>query len=116
MDTKQIGKMIRKYRKEKALTQLQLAEQVNVSVNYLGSVERGIQQPSLETLITIANTLGVTADELLMGVVSQARSLQIGMLSEQMKELRDEQITMVLNVAEQMIKDFKSINKNMNSE
>lgn len=116
MDNALIGKMIRKYRKEQGYTQQQFAEVASLSPNYLGSIERGIQPPKLETLVNIANILNVTTDELLMGVVSKARDLQVSLISRQMQGLQDEQITMVLNVVEQMTKDFKRLNKALESD
>lgn len=116
MDNALIGKMIRKYRKEQGYTQQQFAEKASLSPNYLGSIERGVQPPKLETLVNIANILNVTTDELLMGVVSQARSMQVSMISRQMQGLGDEQITMVLNVVEQMTNDFKRMNKALESD
>ena len=62
MDYRSIGENIRKYRKTKKMTQETLAERAGLSVNYIGSIERGEKLPSLETFIVILNQLGVTAE------------------------------------------------------
>ena len=51
MKLNSIGGHIREYRIAKKLRQQDLAEKINVSVNYIGMIERGEKLPSLETLI-----------------------------------------------------------------
>ena len=70
MDTSSIGKRIRKYREAKGWRQEDFAERVGLSVTYTGMIERGEKVPKLETFITIANVLGVSADLLLADVLS----------------------------------------------
>jgi transcriptional regulator with XRE-family HTH domain len=65
INNKDLGNRIRKIRKEKFLTQFALAEEVGVSPNFLGDVERGVKSPSLETMVCIANVLNVSLDFLL---------------------------------------------------
>lgn len=44
-----------------------LAERIGISNNYLSSIERGKEKPSLEIIVNICNALQVTPDFLLMG-------------------------------------------------
>ncbi|MBE6086314.1 MAG: helix-turn-helix transcriptional regulator [Selenomonas ruminantium] len=60
-----LGLNITYYRRAKNLTQLQLAEQVSVSGNYISQVERGFKSVSLATLAQISETLGVEEKDLL---------------------------------------------------
>ena len=62
-----IGQRIQETRHRKRLSQAQLAEQVDLSVSYISHVERATKQASLESLVKIANALGVTVDLLLNG-------------------------------------------------
>lgn len=62
-----IGKQISFYRHQVGLTQEQLAEACNLSVSYLNRIENGHKKASLDVLITIADTLGTTMDNLLSG-------------------------------------------------
>ena len=62
---KLIGKKIKEARKRKKITQEKLAEIVDKSTSYISYIETGKKQLSLETLIDIANTLSVSADDLL---------------------------------------------------
>lgn len=65
INNKDLGNRIRRIRKEKYLTQFALAEEIGVSPNFLGDVERGVKSPSLETMVCLANVLDVSLDYLL---------------------------------------------------
>ncbi|PHA39313.1 transcriptional regulator [Bacillus wiedmannii] len=56
---------IKRYRKEKKMTQRELAEKANISRSYLGDIEGGRYNPSLDTLSTIAKALNVNINLLL---------------------------------------------------
>ena len=60
-----IGKRIRNYRQQRNLSQNNVAERIDKSATYISYIEGGIKHLSLETLVDLANLLGVTADMLL---------------------------------------------------
>ena len=60
----QIGKRIRACRKLVHLTQEELAERADLSPHFLGFVERGRANPSLNSLVRIAAALGVQLGDL----------------------------------------------------
>lgn len=62
-----IGRRIAKRRIQMGLKQNVLAERIGISNNYLSSIERGKEKPSLEIIVNICNNLQVTPDYLLMG-------------------------------------------------
>ena len=62
-----IGKRIQQLRKLKKLSQADLAEFTGMSVSYISHIETSIKKASLESLVRIANVLGVTVDQLLNG-------------------------------------------------
>ena len=62
----QIGKRIREIRKRRGISQLALAEMINKSPTYISYFERGLKSMSLDTFVSVANALHVSADELLM--------------------------------------------------
>lgn len=64
---KLIGKRVREIRKSSDMSQMNLAEKTDLSVSYVSMVENGKRKVSLDTMIRIANVLGVTVDELLNG-------------------------------------------------
>ncbi len=66
-DAGAMGKRIRLLRKQMNLTQEELAAQVGVSLSFMGHIERGTRQPSLDHLVRLSEKLGVSADFLLTG-------------------------------------------------
>ena len=60
-----VGARIQTIRKEKELSQEQLARQIGVSKGHLGHVEAGSKNPRAEMLISIAAALEVPVDALL---------------------------------------------------
>ena len=61
---KRISQRIREMRKNKGITQEQLAEYVDVNIRFIAYVEAGIKKPSFTTLFRIAEALGTTIDPL----------------------------------------------------
>ena len=68
-----IGKRLKSARKEKGLTQYDLAEKMNVSIAYLSKVETGKIHINLERLSQICNILDVTEGEILNGVSNSSQ-------------------------------------------
>ncbi|QCH27675.1 anaerobic benzoate catabolism transcriptional regulator [Clostridium tyrobutyricum] len=64
---KEIGNRLRREREKLELTREKFAEIVNLSVLYIGQLERGERQMSLPTLVKIADSLHVTTDYLIYG-------------------------------------------------
>lgn len=67
LDNEKFGKFLCELRKEKSLTQKQLAEKLFVSDKTVSKWERGASIPNVVLLIPIAEVLGVTVTELLKG-------------------------------------------------
>ena len=61
----QFGRRIRQLRKNDNLSQEQLAEITGLHRNYIGMVERGERNLTLQTVERLAQDLGVTAIELM---------------------------------------------------
>ncbi len=98
MDYKSLGENIRKYRKAKGYTLEQLAELLDVSTTFIGQIERAKGIPSLETLVKIANTLEVSADTLLFGILNEKASDAhfIGQVSELTKNFSSKEKELLL--------------------
>lgn len=56
---KQFGKKLRQVRKSRGLTQEQFAELLDISVDFLSLVERGLNAPSFESIEAFSITLGI---------------------------------------------------------
>ena len=72
MDYKKLGERIREERLRLNLTQEHLSEEIGISTAYLGQIERGERNITLDKLITLTNRLGVTVDFLLNDYVTVA--------------------------------------------
>lgn len=60
----QLGKRIKQLRVLRDMTQEQLAQASKVSISFLGNVERGSKNPTVQTVSKIANALDVTLSDL----------------------------------------------------
>lgn len=67
MNQKEIGKFIAKSRKEKKLTQMQLAEKLNITDRAVSKWEMGKNMPDTSIMLELCEILGITVNELLSG-------------------------------------------------
>lgn len=51
----QIGKLLQLYRLRKGMSQLQLGNELNLSSNHIGRIERADTNPTLENIVKICN-------------------------------------------------------------
>lgn len=56
---------LKEIRQRRGLTQEELAKEVGVSIMMIQSLEAGRRKGSIETVIRLAKTLGVTTDEII---------------------------------------------------
>ena len=108
MNTSSIGKKIRKYREAKGWRQEDFAEKIGLSVTYTGMIERGEKVPKLETFITIANVLGVSADLLLADVLSTGYNIKSSEMTEEISSLNPSERDRIYSVVNAMIKFEKN--------
>lgn len=65
IDYKVLGRRIKAKRKTQRRTQEDIAREIGISLSFYGNIERGLRVPSLETLVSIANALSASLDDLL---------------------------------------------------
>ena len=102
-----IGKYLKQYRIAKNMRQEDLAEKAELSVNYIGMVERGEKVPSLETFITLLNVLEVSADMVLADVLLAGYTVKTSLLSEKIAALSLEEKATIYEVVDTLIKHAK---------
>ena len=66
-DPKEVGSRIKRLRKQIGITQEQLAEKLNVTVNQLYRVEAGLSTGSVDLIVEISFHLDVSLDYLILG-------------------------------------------------
>ena len=79
-DLKECGKRIQQLRKERGLTQEQLAEKLNVSQNTIAKIESGLRKPSIDFLFELSEFFGVSTNYLVLGI--QPEDMGKGSLKE----------------------------------
>ena len=67
MEQEMIGKFIPACRKEKGLTQMQLAEKLNITNRAVSKWETGKSMPDVSLMLDLCSILGITVNELLSG-------------------------------------------------
>lgn len=65
------GERIRKARKEKNMSQKELAEKIGVSASMIGQYENGLRNPKIETIQRIAYVLDVNTYSLVSSNITQ---------------------------------------------
>lgn len=73
LEYRAIGKRIKIERIKADLTQEKLAEMAGLSPTHMSNVETGSTRVSLTLMVSIANALGVTLDDLMCDSVTHAR-------------------------------------------
>ncbi len=63
----QLGRSIRDQRERAQLSMRELAKRANISNPYLSQIERGLHEPSVRVLTSIAGALELSAEALLKG-------------------------------------------------
>ena len=107
MNYESIGKNIRAYRIRKRLRQEDLAEKTDLSVTYIGMVERGEKLPAMETFINILNALEVSADVILADVLKVGYEIKGSLITEQLSSLSQADREKVYDVIATLIKHSK---------
>ena len=67
IDYRLLGKRIRDARTQENMSQMQLADAAGFSLSYISYIESGRKHASLQSVVSIADTLGRTVDELMSG-------------------------------------------------
>ena len=67
MNQMKIGKFIAECRKQKGLTQMQLAEKLGITDKAISKWERGIAMPDSSIMLQLCEILGISVNELLSG-------------------------------------------------
>jgi transcriptional regulator with XRE-family HTH domain len=103
-----IGDTISQLRKQHNLSQSELADKINVSRTIIGNYERNTNTPSIDVIIKLARTFGVTVDFLIgesdnssfdMDIVERINDIQ--KMDKQTKEV-------LFNVIDTYIQNFKT--------
>lgn len=71
-----LGYLVRQYRIEQEISQEELGLRANLDRTYISGVERGVRNPSLTALVSLANGLGISVSTLLKNLEIEADKIQ----------------------------------------
>lgn len=103
MDLKAVGQRIKAAREAKNLTQEELAALVNLSTTHVSVIERGLKVTKLDTFVAIANALDVSADALLIAVVTHSVTGVTNELSDMIEKLPKDEQKRILNAVRALV-------------
>lgn len=90
-----IGKRIRVVRREKGITQEQLAEMIDAGITHVSHMETGNTIPSLKMFVAIVNALDISADELLCDSVVKAKGVFKNEIAKVTEDCSDQEIRVI---------------------
>ena len=91
MNKLNMGDRIKEVRKRCGLTQEQLAERLDISVEFVGQIERGLKLPSMQVFIKIIEALNVSADYILRDSVSTGQLFGDNAIGHKIEKLKPNQ-------------------------
>ena len=98
IDYKIIGTRIKALRTQKHLTQAVLAELSGVEPSNISHIERAATKLSLPTLVSIANALGVTLDELVYDNLKKSAHVSVALIDELLCDCTDAELKAIAEV------------------
>lgn len=102
-----LGSKIKELRQDAGLTQEKLAELTQVHFSYIGKIERGELVPSLKLLIEIAEKLDVPLNYLLQAEKSSQLKKSVSDLIALIKDLPEEDIKFLKNAGKLLLKKIR---------
>lgn len=109
-----IGEQISRIRRNKKITQAELAELTDLSVPYISHIETGRRKASLETIVRIANALEVTPDRLLTGNLKFNKIELVTEFNELLSDCSSKEKYVIYNAAAAIKKSLRNIHCSTN--
>ena len=95
-------------RKERKLTQQQMADAVGIHVNQIKRYESGTTQPTLDALVKITKSLHISLDNLVFGEGQRGPDDDLKLQFEAVSELEDNEKLIVKEVLESLIVKYQA--------
>ena len=100
----QIGERIRSARENNKITQEQLAEQIEVSPQYISDLERGVVGISIATLKKACLAMHISSDRILFGTPTDGLESEI---IEMLRSLHPKQACLLRDIIEKYVEATK---------
>ena len=105
---KSLGEQIRIIRKAQHITQERLAELADLNLSYMSEIERGLANVSLCIVDSIADALGISVAELLVGPKGKA-SDDLLVLLQQVQTLDENQQRIFVKAAKGILSGIRDV-------
>jgi XRE family transcriptional regulator, regulator of sulfur utilization len=103
-ERRQLGQRLKSLRLLRGYTQEQLAERIEINPKYLSSIERGVENPTLDLLCRLANGLQVDLYELFQFEPDAAQPQRLRRKLEGLvAEIRAEELSRVVRVLKALV-------------
>ena len=99
MNPKEIGKRIQLLRKQRGLSQEELADKLNVSANTVAKIECGLRRPSVDFIVDLVNFFDTTVDYIVLGEEAEKEDYD-----SLIREI-DDAIEQLLELKEKLLKE-----------
>ena len=93
-----IGARIKEIRNKKGLTQEQLSEKTEINPKYLSSIERGNENPTLNTLIKLSESLEVDLGKIFSFIQIEDPRERKSMITSLLDEAGNEELKLAFKV------------------
>lgn len=107
--SKIIGRHIKRLRKQRGWTQTELADQLNMSLDMVGRMERGQASPSLSTLSHLARAFDtqpeyLLVDDFMPATISPARERCYARLHDLLVAVEDHELDWVVSIVDAVVR------------
>jgi len=93
-----VGARIKDIRNRKGLTQEQLSEKMEINPKYLSSIERGNENPTLNTLIKLSESLEVDLGAIFSHIQIEDPRERKALITSLLDQADDEQLKLVSKI------------------
>lgn len=104
--TEVLGETIRKERKERNLTQQDLADKTGISRRHIANIEGGKINASFEVLLAIVKELNISLDNIIYADLNENYKIELQKMAIQLSMCSDEQKQIALKTIEFMLSEF----------
>lgn len=106
-----IGINVKKFRAEKGWTQNKLSEKSGIEPSNISHIERGATKVSLPTLVSIANALEVSLDEIIYDSLVKNVHIKMKLIDELIKDCTSDEMSAVIDIVKTTLNILRK-NKN----
>ncbi len=98
LDYAVIGKRVRELRLAQNMTQAALAELSGIEPSNISHIERAATKLSLPTLVSIANALGVTLDEIVYDNLKKSSHVSVALINDLLSDCTPSELKAISEV------------------